>query len=96
LPDFSWYSIPKREEIYQMAKNISSGRKIDHCQYYMYTNISHCKALQNFTQIAIFGQKIGIPSGNPDFRAISKEKQNLMTFSRLQSCRLKFSKNTSK
>jgi hypothetical protein len=36
LPDFSWYKIPKRGEIYQMTtkytkwpKDISNGRKID-------------------------------------------------------------------
>jgi hypothetical protein len=35
-PDFSWYKIPKWGEIYQIAINISKGRKIDHNDHKIY------------------------------------------------------------
>jgi hypothetical protein len=64
LPDFSWYNIPKRKQIL-----ISSDKmyKID-VKYLdqmviKYTNISHCKSLQNLPNSG-FRFKI-IASGNP-------------------------------
>jgi hypothetical protein len=56
LPDFSWYKIPKRGKIYQMAikyfqwpQNRPNSHKI--CQYFS------LKDLPKFSQIGIFGLK---------------------------------------
>jgi hypothetical protein len=67
LPDFSWYNMPKRKKIYQItmkytkwSQNIPNGRKIDQMSI-TYSNIFHCKTIQNFTQIWFEN----MPSGNP-------------------------------
>jgi hypothetical protein len=64
LPDFSRYNIPTRGIVYQITTiytqwpcNVSNGRKVD-TLFIKYSNILLCNALQKFTQIAIFGQKI--------------------------------------
>jgi hypothetical protein len=64
LPDLSCYNKPKLGKLYQITRNytkfplnMANGRKI----YQMdikYTNIFHCKALQNLPKICIFGLKI--------------------------------------
>jgi hypothetical protein len=55
LPDFSCYNIPKREQ------NIPNGQQ-NGCEIYQtdikYTNIIHCKTLQNLPKIWNFGLKI--------------------------------------
>jgi hypothetical protein len=69
LPDFSWCNIPKRGKIYQMTikysvwpQNIQNDRKINKMA------VKQPFPLQGppkYSQIGIFGMKIGIPSGNP-------------------------------
>jgi hypothetical protein len=62
LPDFSWYkkpkNIPNSHKIYQMAARYT---KIDNMAI-KYTNIFHCKTLQN---LPIFFWFENVPSGNP-------------------------------
>jgi hypothetical protein len=57
LPDFCWFKIPKRGEIYQVTTkytklplNISNGRKTDQMVIKM-TKIFHCKTLQNLPKL---------------------------------------------
>jgi hypothetical protein len=44
-------SIPKQGKLFQMAIK--------------YTNVFHCKTLQNLPKLVFFGLKIYLPSGNP-------------------------------
>jgi hypothetical protein len=70
LPDFSWFKIPKRGEIYQMITkytnwplNISNGRKIGNKLVIKYTKIFHCKTPKIYPNWGFgFENK---PSGNP-------------------------------
>jgi hypothetical protein len=66
LPDFSWYNIPKRGKIYQIAtkytkwpQNISNGRKIYQI-HIKYTKIYYCKTHQNLPKLGFW-----VWSGNP-------------------------------
>jgi hypothetical protein len=59
LPDFSWYNIPKRGKIYQITikytkwpQNIPNCRKVDPMAI-KYSNIFHCKTLQNLPKMVI-------------------------------------------
>jgi hypothetical protein len=60
MPDFSCYSIPKQEKIYQMwqiAVNYTKGPKLyQHFPFH---------GPQKFPPIVLFGLKICVPSGNP-------------------------------
>jgi hypothetical protein len=66
LPDLSWYNIPKRGNMYQIATkrplSIPNGCKIDR-MYIKYANLFHSKTLQKFTQNLDFWFE-NIPSGN--------------------------------
>jgi hypothetical protein len=53
LPDFSWYKIPKREKYIKWLQNVPNGRKIDQMAI-KYTNIFHCKTLQNLPKLGLF------------------------------------------
>jgi hypothetical protein len=52
LPDFSWYSIPKwgkyTIKYTKWPQHLLNGHKIDQMAI-KYTNIFHCKTIQNFT-----------------------------------------------
>jgi hypothetical protein len=55
LPDFSWHSIPKRENIYQVTTKLPNGHKENQMAVKFYnqkrTNILHSKALQNLPEL---------------------------------------------
>jgi hypothetical protein len=76
LPDFSWYSKPKREKIYQTGHKNTKCNKIYqnshkntkcHKRYQKYPS----KGLPKCTKFGIFGMKIYIPSGNPDLNGFN-------------------------
>jgi hypothetical protein len=67
LPDFSWYSIPKRKKtiptkhsIIKWPQNIPNGRKI-HQMAFKITSIFHCMTLENLPKFWFEN----MPSGNP-------------------------------
>jgi hypothetical protein len=71
LPDFSWHNTPKRDTYTKIPQNIPNGnkmccvngRKIDHQMATKYTNIFHCKALQNLPKLGLMIENM--PSCNP-------------------------------
>jgi hypothetical protein len=67
---FSLAQLTKMVKMYQITQkytkqqyNISNGRKIDQ-MFIKYTNIFHCKTLQNLPNLDFWFENI--PSGNPD------------------------------
>jgi hypothetical protein len=78
LPDFSWCNIPKRGKsipnnlkMYPMATKYTihiATQYVDQMDI-KYTNIFHCKALQNLPKSRIFGLK-NMPSGSTAFNVL--------------------------
>jgi hypothetical protein len=82
LPDLSWYNIPKWKKYQitikytQWPQNISNGCKIDEMAM-KYTNIYHCKFLQNLPKLGFLVRKYAIWQPCGKTRKVTKDRKKV-------------------